>query len=190
MNTFVQIGANRGNDDLTLLLEGFKGQDNKLILVEPMKLHNQALNDIYGWVKELHIENIVIDNIEKDEVEFFYHPNDAPHYEIASLSKEHIYVRHTGLPEEGIQSFMIKAMSINSLFRKYELTDIDILFIDAEGLDDAIISSIEFASFNIKKIYFENLHIKNPEIYAYLESKGYKTTRQVGYNGWSSLAEK
>jgi hypothetical protein len=23
-----------------------------------------------------------------------------------------------------------------------------------------------------------------------LESKGYKTTRQVGYNGWSSLAEK
>jgi hypothetical protein len=85
---------------------------------------------------------------------------------------------------------MIKAMSINTFFKKYELTDIDILFIDAEGLDDAIISSIDFGSFNIKKIYFENLHLKNPEIYAYLESKGYKTTRYVGHTGWSSLAEK
>jgi hypothetical protein len=189
----IQIGANRGNDDVSELI-GHQ-QPEKLILVEPMKLHNEALNNFYHWVGNKFIENVVIDIEGGKDVEFFYHENDAPNYEIASLSKEHFFKHpHVGNPNtppfhEGIRSFSIKSVNINELFRKYDLTTIDILFIDAEGHDDAIIKSIDFDNFKIGKLYFENLHIKDNNIYSYLESKGYTITPQVGHNGWTSLAE-
>lgn len=188
----IQIGANRGNDDVSEIIGN--QQPTKLILVEPMKLHNEALNKFYHWVDNKFIENIVIDLENGKEVEFFYHDNDAPNYEISSLSKEHFFKHsHVGNPNtssfhEGLKSFFIKSLNINDLFRKYELNHIDILFIDAEGHDDAIIKSIDFDNFKISKLYFENLHIKDNNIYQYLESKGFKITHQVGHNGWTSLA--
>jgi len=184
----IQIGANRGNDDVSELIGN--QQPNNLILVEPMKLHNEALNNFYSWVNNKFIENIVIDVEGGKEVEFFYHENDAPNYEISSLSKEHFYPKHPHvLSTDGLKSFFIKSVNINDLFKKYELNHIDILFIDAEGHDDEIIKSIDFTNFKIIKLYFENLHIKDKNIYNYLESKGYKITNQVGHNGWTSLAE-
>ena len=183
----IQIGANRGNDDVSELIGN--QQPNNLILVEPMKLHNEALNNFYSWVNNKFIENIVIDVEGGKEVEFFYHENDAPNYEISSLSKEHFYPKHPHvLSNDGLKSFFIKSVNINDLFKKYELNHIDILFIDAEGHDDAIIKSIDFDNNRISKLYFENLHIKDNNIYQYLESKGFKITHQVGHNGWTSLA--
>lgn len=189
----IQIGANRGNDDVSEIIGN--QQPNKLILVEPMKLHNNALESFYGWVNNKFIENVVIDIEGGKDVEFFYHENDAPNYEISSLTKEHFF-KHTHVgPDtpifyEGLKSFFIKSLSINELFKKYELNHIDILFIDAEGHDDAIIKSINFDEFKIDKLYFENLHIKDENIYNYLEIKGYKITHQLVHNGWTSLAEK
>lgn len=184
----IQIGANRGNDDVTELIGS--QQPNKLILVEPMKLHNNALNIFYGWVHNKFIENIVIDVESGKDVEFFYHDNDAPNYEISSLNKEHFFPKHPHvLSNDGLRSFFIKSLNINDLFKKYELNIIDILFIDAEGHDDAIIKTIDFDNFKITNLYFENLHIKDNNIYAYLESKGYSITQQVGHNGWTSLAQ-
>lgn len=184
----IQIGANRGNDDVSQII-GTR-QPDKLILVEPMKLHNEALNNFYNWVNNKFIENIVIDIEGGKDVEFFYHENDAPNYEISSLSKDHFFPKHPHvLSNDGLKSFFIKSVNINDLFKKYELTTIDILFIDAEGHDDAIIKSIDFDNYKIKNLYFENLHIKDNNIYTYLESKGYSITHQVGHNGWTSLAE-
>jgi FkbM family methyltransferase len=185
----IQIGANRGNDDVSEIIGN--QQPEKLILVEPMKLHNEALNNFYHWVGNKFIENVVIDLESGKDVEFFYHENDAPNYEISSLNKDHFFPRHPHvLSNDGIKSFFIKSVNINDLFRKYELKHIDILFIDAEGHDDAIIKSIEFNTFTINKLYFENLHIKDENIYNYLEEKGYKIEHQIGHNGWTSLAEK
>jgi FkbM family methyltransferase len=185
----IQIGANRGNDDISELIGN--QQPNKLILVEPMKLHNNALNTFYGWVHNKFIENVVIDIESGKDVEFFYHDNDAPNYEISSLNKDHFFPKHPHvLSNDGLRSFFIKSVNINDLFRKYDLKHIDILFIDAEGHDDAIIKSLEFDTFfKINKIYFENLHIKDNNIYSYLESKGYTITPQVGHCGWTTLAE-
>lgn len=184
----VQIGANRGNDDLTLLINGT--QPNKLILVEPMSLHNDTLKNCYHWVNDLVIENFVVDIKTGEDVNFYYHPDDSPGYEVSSLSKEHIYERHSQLSEDKIKTLKIKTININDLFEKHELKIIDILFIDAEGNDDTIIKTIDFNKFFIKNIYFENLHLKNDEIYEYLNSCEYTTNKNVGTNGWCSLATK
>lgn len=184
----VQIGANKGNDDLTQIIGNT--QPEKLVLVEPMKLHNEDLLAHYSWVNNLFLENLVIEKETGKDVEFFYHINDGPKYEVASLIREHIYPRHPNLSDEGITSFFIKSININDLFDKYNLKDIDILFIDAEGYDDTIIYTVDFEKYNIKKLYFENLHIKNLDVYSYLEQKGYAIQKNVGMYGWTSLAEK
>jgi FkbM family methyltransferase len=184
----IQIGANKGNDDLTQIIGN--NQPNILVLVEPMKLHNQDLLNNYSWVINLHIENIVIETETGKEVDFFYHVNDGPKYEVASLIREHIFPRHPNLDNQGITSFKITTMNINDLFQKYGLKIIDVLFIDAEGFDDTIIFSIDFERYDIKKLYFENLHIKNKTVYEYLESKGFRIEKNIGLYGWSSMAEK
>lgn len=183
----VQIGANRGNDDLSRIIGDT--QPSKLVLVEPMSLHNNTLKEHYSWVKNLFIENSVI-NENEDNVTFYYHLDDGPGYEVASLEKEHIYQRHTHLSAERIESLIVNSMNINSLFDKYDLTEIDVLFIDAEGNDDTIIKTINFNKFIIKKIYFENLHIKDNNIYNFLIKKGYSITEKIGHNNWTSLAQK
>jgi FkbM family methyltransferase len=188
MINIVQIGANKGNDDLTVLIG--ETQPNVLLLVEPMSIHNENLKSFYGWVNNLFVENVVIDDESNSEITFYYHLDDGPGYEVSSLDPKHIYERHTHLSEDRITSIKIKSLNINDLFKKYNLTNIDILFIDAEGHDDKIIKSINFDDFNINKIYFENLHIKNIEIYDILKSKNYDIIKNVGTNGWCDLAIK
>jgi len=77
------------------------------------------------------------------------------------------------------------------LFDKYNVTDIDLLAVDTEGMDDTILKSIDYDKFNIKTIIFENLHIKDQNIYSFLESCGYNIVdRNHGNSGWNVLAEK
>ena len=183
----IQIGANRGNDDLSSIIG--KTQPTKLVLVEPVKLHNTALLNYYSWVKNISIENLAIEEKTGKNIKFYYHIDDKPGYEVSSIIKEHIVPKHYH-SNDGIRSFMVKTININDLFKKYNLVDIDILFIDAEGYDYKIISNINFEKYNIKKLYFENLHLENQDIYKNLEDKGYKIDKHVGLNGWSSLAYK
>jgi hypothetical protein len=184
----IQIGTNKGNDDLSQIIGN--NQPEILILVEPMKLHNDDILSHYSWVNNLYLENVVVEKETGKDIEFFYHVDDGPKYEVASLIREHIYPKHPNLSDEGITSFTIKTINVNDLFLKYNLTDIDILFIDAEGYDDTIIFTIDFNKYNINKLYFENLHIKNEGVYEYLESFGYVIEKNVGLYGWTSLAEK
>lgn len=183
----VQIGANKGNDDLTSIITSLN--PDKLVLVEPMKIHNEELLSSYSWLSNVYLENVAIDIVSGEEVQFFYHLDDGPGFEVASLSEEHIYKRHIHLSKDRIESLKVKTLTINDLFRKYDLDEIDILFIDAEGMDEVIIKSIDFKKYRINKIFFENLHLSGDEIYSYLEEKGYFITKKIGKYGWSSLAE-
>jgi len=184
----VQIGTNTGNDDLSKLIQD--NQPDLLLLVEPMKIHNEKIEDQYKWVKNKVIENIAIttESSSEQETSFFYHKNDGPLYEVASIDRYHI-LKH-GYHPEGIVEIRVECKTINALFEKYNLQQINILFIDAEGLDDQIIKSIDFSKFKINEIYFENLHLKNQDIYEYLNKLGYFIIEKVGMNGWSSLAKK
>lgn len=181
-----QLGVCKGNDDLTEIIKD-KNID-LLVLVEPLDFHNSDIEKCYRHIKNKHIENIVIsiDN-NATETSFYYHTNDGPLYEVASLDKRHI-LKH-GYDEDGIIEKKITCQTINDLFDRYNVDTIDILFIDAEGLDDGIIQTINFSRFNILNIYFENLHLKS-NVYNYLENKHYKIIKNIGTNGWTSLAQK
>lgn len=183
----VQIGTCVANDDITELISG--QELDLLLLVEPMEIHNEKIINCYKHLKNVYLENIAItDNANGVEISFFYHKNDGPKYEVASLEKSHI-LKH-GYSEDGIIELKVKSMTLNALFEKYNLDFMDILFIDAEGMDDKLIKSINFEKYKINKIYFENLHLKDQNVYKMLTELGYNITHKTGFMGWSSLASK
>lgn len=182
----VQIGTCVANDDLTKIIENVNPE--LLVLVEPMSIHNDKIKECYAKQENLFLENIAITTNNQEEMIFYYHKNDGPMYEVSSTDIKHI-LKH-GYDKNGIVELKVKCITINQLFEKYKLQKIDILFLDAEGLDDEIIKSIDFSKYDISKIYFENLHLKDDKIYKFLEKLGYKVTKKMGHNDWSSLAEK
>ena len=153
-----------------------------------MSIHNDKIKKCYEWVDNLNLENIAISLDDIEEMSFYYHENDGPNYEVATNDINHI-LKH-GYSIEGVKELNVKCLPINNLFKKYNLINIDILFIDTEGIDDLIIKSIDFDTFKISEIYFENLHLTQNDIYSFLENKGYSITKNWGHYGWTSVAKK
>lgn len=192
----VQVGANRGNDELTSMLKGL--EVDRIILVEPMSKFNKNLLECYSTIKNVHIENVAITDDPDKRVESFYlHEKMDEHIEQASLLKSHIdkvfnnsiyTVEKTY--EEQLVEVKVDCCTINNLFEKYNISKIDILFIDAEGFDDRIIKSINFEKFNISKIYYENMHIDNVELSSFLTESGYSVTRGTSHTANNSVAVK
>lgn len=192
----VQIGSNRGYDELTNLIKDIS--IDKLILVEPMKKFNDSLLKCYSHIQNLFIENIIItDDINKNKECFYLHKKMDENTEQASLLESHInkvfnkpeYLINETYDEQ-LSKIEIECSTINNLFNKYKLNNIDILFIDAEGFDDRIIKSIDFNKFNIKKIYYENMHINNLEISNFLKTIGYSIINGTSYTTNNSIAIK
>jgi len=181
----VQIGSNRGYDDLT----GMVHDDDFLLLIEPLKEFNDSLRECYNFVKNIHIENYIITDDENINTTTLYtHKNMGLDKIESSILKSHI-LKHFH-DENGICEQMIKCITINKLLDSYNLINIDILFIDAEGLDEKIIKSIDFIKYNINKIYYENLHIDNNSIEKFLNKYNYKIYKNILTNKWTNLAEK
>ena len=190
----VQLGVCQSNDDVYKYILENKINFDLLILVEPMSIHNEKIWECYNKLDFINLDNIHLENVAiteniTNELNFYYHPNDGPLFEVASTDPYHL-IKHGYNPNELIQ-LKVPTLTMEKLFQTYNVTDIDLLAIDTEGLDDIILKSINYEKFNIKKIIFENLHIKDPKIYSFLESCGYKIlNRNYGYMGWSVLAEK
>ena len=187
----VQIGSNKGYDDFYDVIKDSKLE--KLILVEPFNEHNESLLTCYSHVENKEIENIIItNNPNKNSDVIFYHEEDSEHinkFELASLNKLHSLKIRSNYDESGIKGRELTSMTINQLLNKYNLKNIDLLFIDTEGFDDKIIESINFDEFTIDEIYYENLHVDSDKLRDFLISKDYTVTKHVGYGGWSDYAK-
>lgn len=192
--TIVQIGANRGYDDVTEISNQIF--PNRIILVEPFNEHNESLQECYKHIPECYIENIaIVDNPELKTASLHYHDQDSvgrDKFELASLNKNHfIKIRESYYTEEGMKERVVPSITINQLLDKYQLINVDVLFIDTEGFDDVIIKSIDFSKYNIKEIYYENLHVDVDSLRIFLESKGYTIEKNVGFVfKWNDKATK
>jgi len=187
MKTIVQIGAHKGYDDLTdIIKSSYNTDDINLILIEPQNEFNEHLIECYKNYNYI-IENVVINTDNEINTTKFYKCSGDLEKEISSINADH-------LRKHGKNTFSevdIPCMTINNLLIKYEIKNIDILFIDAEGYDGDIIKSINFEIFNIENIFYENLHLNNnDEIIDFLQSKNYNVYRNVLSNGWVNKATK
>jgi len=190
----IQIGTNKANDDITNIIHQYSSILTKFIAVEPLDVHHSQIKECYKNIPQLIIEGIAITPSPTDEkLNFYYHKDDGPGYEVSSMNKEHILkhvIFNPKLTEDGLVELKVNCLTLNQLFDKHDLKNIDILYIDAEGLDFELIKSIDYQKYNIINIIYEHLHINGEEAIKFLESKGYNTIRNFGHNGWSNAAVK
>ena len=199
--TIVQVGTNRADDDLTEMIKNLPPSlIDLLLLIEPLTVHHSKIAHCYKHIKNKIIINNVITSSENSGqiVDFYYHIADGPNYEVASTDINHILKHSGGHPEfldkAGYRKITSYALDINTLFKVFSLEAIDILMVDAEGQDSDIIKSIDLHRYDIKNIYFENLHLpegrqdQNAEVYKFLEKQGYALNYKCLSNNWMSHA--
>lgn len=164
----VQLGASNGNDDLSRFIKKSNKQIEFGLFVEANSLHIPDLKKSYKEFPNIIIENIAIKTPShlEDTLKLFYHTKDEPLYEITSCKKshieKHIEVCHH-LQGGEIKSFTIKCITIEDLFKKYNITDLDWLLLDVEGIDAELLLTTDWSKYNIKKFDFENVHFSEDE---------------------------
>jgi FkbM family methyltransferase len=172
----IQLGTNTGEDHVLELCKSLN--PDLIILVEPFQTHNDSIKNNYKDLRNWHIENLVISEKEDELVEFYFTELDGKirgpecSYMVSSIRPEHL-VKH-GYLLESLSSFQVKSISINSLFKKYNLSQIDYLFIDIEGIDFEVLKMLDFEKYNIKNIQIEYLHLNKAQLIEFMNTKGYK----------------
>lgn len=182
----VQIGSNKGNDSVFNHLNKNFDEIEFGLFVEAFPLHINDLRKCYSKFKNAFIENIVIKTPDYDgnTIKFYLHTNDRPFYGISSCSKEHLLQHERDIPHlKGgkILEFELECITINDLFEKYKITNLDWLFIDTEGLDAEILLSLDWKKYSIKRVEFEYLHLKEYQnkILDLFRFMGYKKVESI-----------
>lgn len=175
----VQLGTNRGNDHVLKFCK--ENNPEFILLVEPHPVHHEIIRENYKDILHAILEPVAITPDSKDEIELYYLKTDRcdniqfGSYEIASIKKETLFDRQ----EEDILKITVKSMSINSLLEKYNLYDLDYLFMDIEGVDFDVVQQIDFSKYKIHNIQIEIIHLDKQKLDVFMESKGYYDTQRT-----------
>ena len=165
---FIEIGAADGRYfSNTYLLEvefGWKG-----ILVEPAKIWH---DDLLKYRSATLADECVFSTSNK-EVQFL--ESKKPAFSTI-FSNTDFDDGHLNLRQDINNKYLIKTISLNDLFRKYQIPNtIDYLSIDTEGSDYEILKTFNFAKYKISVITVEHGFTKNREkIFNLLTSQNYE----------------
>ena len=155
----VQIGTYNGGtveDDFDKLVK--QSSPSKVVLVEPNAFLNDLIWKSYAGVANVFLENAAIIAEDKERtVQLVYPKNNV---DGASINGIHYGDHNFSLiPMDNwgndFEVLEVKGIPFANLCKKYGLTDIHFLQIDAEGYDSEIIKSIDFGKVNIDMIKYE-----------------------------------
>ncbi len=160
IKTLVQIGANDGLlfDTLNKYIQEYKPN---ALLVEPIKDNFNKLKKNYETLNCLTFENSAISV--NNEIAFLYKVNtsklnlyDKHVLGITSFNKKHL-IEH-GVKNSHIIKEDVCSISIEDLFAKHSIQNLDLLFIDAEGYDCKIVYDFLIKSLLRPIIICEYIH--------------------------------
>lgn len=190
----VQIGSNKAYDDLSNhILQNYKSLEFGLF-VEPNKLHNESIKKCYEKYSNIILENIAIKTPlhEGENLRIYYHTNDYPDYQLASCNiehiKNHLWVPHLWRDGDGeIKYFEVESITLEELFQKYEIEELDWLCLDIEGIDAEILLTTNWKKYKIKRIEFEHLHLGfyRESIYNMMIGMGYTKIDSLHEYDWA-----
>jgi FkbM family methyltransferase len=191
---FIQIGAGAGDlDKRANCRDGFtefikklpRNRIKKIILVEPNPLNIPLLQECWKDYPESTIYEIGIvpKNYQNDTIDLYYCPLDAPHYQVASINKDHIY-KHYGNCE--LSKFTIPVKHVDDFINEVTTDVIELLSLDIEGIDADVILDMDLNELKLKYLSFEYLHLgeKREPVLNHLKGSKYKYLGiGVDYNG-------
>ena len=196
---FIQIGAGAGDlDKKAGCRDGFtefikklpRERVKKVILVEPNPLNIPLLKECWKDYPQSSIYEIGI--VPKDyqgqTIDLYYCPSDAPHYQVASINKNHIY-KHYGTNCE-LEKFTILVKHLHDFIDEVTEEEIELLSLDTEGIDAEIVLDINFSNLKLKYLSFEHLHLGNSRdnVLDHLKNSNYHFLGTgVDHNGYDYL---
>jgi len=163
INYLIQIGANDGVrfDNLNFFIKKYK---IKSILVEPVSKYFQNLKSNYNDCEYVKLENFAISSNKKKKLIYVVSDKYINEYGnhipgINSFNINHL-ISH-GVKKKHIESKEINSISIKELIDKHKISNLDLLFIDAEGYDGNIVFDF-LEKINFRPIIiFEFIHIES-----------------------------
>ncbi|MEM1327110.1 MAG: FkbM family methyltransferase [Bacteroidota bacterium] len=167
----VQIGSNDGKtgDPFYELMQ--RNPEWKALLVEPIPYFFKKLQVNYPDRSRFTLENVAIN--EGERLPFYWvDPKakaalpDLAYWaeQLGSFDKNHI-IRELGIEiEPFIVSQELEGLSLPTLLERNNISQIDILHIDAEGYDWTILSQLDLAIFQPKFILFEYHHLSKNDL--------------------------
>lgn len=200
--TFVQVGANDGlsNDPIRqyVVRHGWRG-----LFVEPLPGAFEVLKRNYAHVdpRRLTFVNAAISEADAPSIPFWTLTDEflasvpasarLSYLQKSSFSREHL-LRTVSLPdppEAFIRAIDVPCMTLNELLRRHwHGPAIQLLVIDAEGHEWAILSALDFSQWSPQTIFFEshNLGVHKSAVFDLLARQRYAVTEL----GRDSVAER
>jgi FkbM family methyltransferase len=186
---FLQIGANDGVrwDPIHYFVSryGWSG-----ILMEPVRRLYDSLVANYRNERGLIFENVAL--AETDEPRTFYRvnmTNDLPDFcdGLGSFNRDIILSHRSLVPdiEKHIVEEVVECLSFRSLTAKHRTKRIDLVMIDVEGYELAILRQIDLVQFRPELIIYEHAHLAEDDQKAaeqLLSSHGYNVYQVLGTN--------
>ncbi len=132
--------------------------------MEPINEYFEDLKRNYKNFENVYFENSAITVGTKEKEIFVVNNKNLDDYDehikgIGSFDKNHL-IKH-GVKSNHILKKKINCISILNLLKKYNISNLDILFIDAEGYDGDILIDFFSSSTQEPILIFEYIHIKN-----------------------------
>ena len=161
IKSLVQIGANDGLrfDVLNKYIKKYKIDS---LLVEPIPFYYSKLKDNYAKENFVKLEKSAISQksgtismytVKKDYLDKY----DEHIKGINSVDKKHL-IKHN-VKSNHIEKISVECLSLEDLLKKYEINNLDLVYIDAEGYDgDIVISFLNCLNFQ-PIIIFEFIHV-------------------------------
>ena len=167
IKSLIQIGANDGKrfDEISKFIKN--NNELKAILVEPVKKYFEQLKENYKDFKNIKFENSAISK--NNEINFLYCVKDKfiENYQdhIKGINSHEIkHLLNHNVKESHIEKIKVETLTFQNLIKKYDLNEIDLLYIDVEGYDDKIVLDFLDNSKLRPILFFEYIHIKNTSL--------------------------
>lgn len=184
----IQVGSNKGSDDLYRHLVSNYSSLNFGLFVEANPTHIPELMECYKCFDNVIIKNIAIKspNQTEDSLTIFYDTND-PGLQVASCDINHVLKHQHCWPGGEIKSFQIPAITLEELLDSYNIEKLDWLLLDIEGIDAEIILTFNWSKYQIKRIEFEHLHLGEyaSQIHQMFLNMGYEQVPSLHEYDWA-----
>lgn len=183
MKSLIQIGTNDGNDDVFSHVKANPYDFILLVDANPFCLERAKLQykDIANV--KFQVEAIAGDN---REATLFIPTHDymkGEGSEHSSLKREHVV--RVGHDTSFFKEVKVKCKTFSDLMGENNLTELDKLFIDVEGIDAEILLSLDLVRYNIQEITFEHYHMTHEErtkVWPKLSAAGYSINSAGQFN--------
>ena len=178
---FINVGAFDGlsNDPIGKFIQKHNCRG---ILLEPQTSVFQRLCSSYAAFPDFTLLNMAVDEVTGSR-NMFYIPGDIEDLpawteQLASFNAEHI-LKHEETVEglsDHIRQQTVETITFTDLLDQYNLKKIDVLQIDAEGMDAQLLKWFPFEYVRPSILHFETAHMtssEHVEVRSYLKSLGY-----------------